>query len=371
MRYTWYRYLTLCLFAFTGICCYGQTGVLVIPNSVGNGDYIEQQMVRLVAPSGKVTPSGVGQGHLYIDKTIVHPNAVSSTANIPTVLPPHNKNLPVGTIDGLPSVDLNGAANYSIKLDIPPGTNGMVPDLSINYNSNFGDYQLGIGWSIGGVSVIKREHSTIFSDSQTQSFDPNCTTYWSATAGIPTCPIYLDGVKLVPDGSTTNTFYLHNDNFSKITYFSTGSYFLVETKNGTKMEYGKNGSTNNSLRKIVSNTKDYAWYLNKVYDNYGNYMEYTYYNVGNEIALKEIKYTGNSTSAQAPYNSIKFYYNKRVDPLVKYFYNDVVKQELQLREIETFNEGTSVFKYQFKYAFDEFNYLGFAKINKVFINKGL
>lgn len=340
----------------------GQNGVYIISSSVGDGDYKEQQEVKVIPPNGKVSSSAT-QGHLFIDKNMMMLNAVSPSPNTPASIPAHDKNLPVGTLDGVSNVDLNGAANYSVKLDIPPGTNGMIPEVSVQYNSNGGDNQLGLGWSIGGISVIKRENHAIFCDNFTKSFDPLWVNYWSSVAGNPVAPLYLDGVKLVPDLNTNNTFFLENDNFSRITYDASVDFFLVETKSGVKMEYGRNTATNKSLQKIVGGTKDYAWYLNKVYDNYGNYVEYFYHNLNNEMAIKEIKYTGNSNSGQAPYNSVKFYYNYRVDAQTKYFYDDVVDKKLQLREIETFCEDASVFRYQFKYAYEDFNYL--TSITKV------
>ncbi len=360
------RILALHLFVCLSFILRAQPGTTVVNTAVGNGDYKDQQYVKLQTPNGKVTPTGIGEGHLFIDKNVIIQNTANSSPNNFNNLPAHDKNLQVGTLDGMPNVDLNGAANYSIKLDIPPGTNGVSPDISINYNSNGADNQLGLGWSIGGVSVIKREHGNIFSDNKISQMDPNCTTFWSATPGNVVCPLYMDGVKLVPEQSSSNTFNLENDNFSKITYDAANSYFVVETKAGLKMEYGRNSSVNSSLKKIVTNTKDYAWYINKIYDNYGNYMEYFYHNINNEIALKEIKYTGNSTSGQVPYNSIKFYYNNKLDPKTKYFYDDVVKQELQLREIETFCEGVSVFRYSFTYAYEDFNYL--SEVTKIASN---
>ncbi|MBL7919833.1 MAG: VCBS repeat-containing protein [Bacteroidia bacterium] len=360
------KILALHIFVCTGFILRSQPGTTVVNTNAINTDSKDQQYVKLQTPNGKITSTGVNQGRLYIDKDVMIDNTPNVVTSNPVNLPAHDKNLPVGTISGVPSVDLNGASNYAIKLDLPPGTNAMIPDVSINYNSNSGDNQLGLGWSINGISAIRREHQTLFHDNNVSQFSPSCNTYWSSNLNTSTCPLYLDGIKLVCDQSTTNAFFKESDDFSKVTYNSASSYFLVETKSGLKMEYGRNSPSNNSLRKIVSNTYDYAWYLNKVYDNYGNYIEYYYHNVNNEIAIKEIKYTGNSVSGQAPYNSIKFYYNKRTDERTKYFYEDIVKQGLQLREIEIFSEGQTVSRYLFQYSFEDFNYLN--SITKVSSN---
>ena len=46
----------------------------------------------------------------------------------------------------------------------PPGIAGMQPELSINYNSNAGNGQLGVGFSLGGLSIIHRCSKTIATD---------------------------------------------------------------------------------------------------------------------------------------------------------------------------------------------------------------
>src|SRR3989344_7444241 len=52
-----------------------------------------------------------------------------------------------------------GAATYSYPIEVPPGTNGLQPEISINYNSqNYLKYPniLGSGWGLS-ESYIERE----------------------------------------------------------------------------------------------------------------------------------------------------------------------------------------------------------------------
>jgi hypothetical protein len=69
----------------------------------------------------------------------------------------------VGSTAGSLSIN-QGAANYTIPITVPPGIAGMQPELSINYNSNAGNGQLGVGFSLGGLSIIHRCSKTIATD---------------------------------------------------------------------------------------------------------------------------------------------------------------------------------------------------------------
>ncbi len=70
---------------------------------------------------------------------------------------------PVGTTPGSFNV-ANGAASYSIPITVPPSINGIAPGLSPSYNSQGDKGLLGMGWGIGGLSVIHRCGATIEQD---------------------------------------------------------------------------------------------------------------------------------------------------------------------------------------------------------------
>jgi Salmonella virulence plasmid 65kDa B protein len=70
----------------------------------------------------------------------------------------------LGTLQGEFAVDPDGGASYTISLKLPPGTAGMMPKLSLTYNSGANNGLLGMGWNLGGLSVITRSPQMVAQD---------------------------------------------------------------------------------------------------------------------------------------------------------------------------------------------------------------
>ncbi len=229
----------------------------------------------------------------------------------------------VGSIPGQFNVGSTGAAEYSIPIELPPGTAGVQPQLSLNYNSQGGNGLLGVGWSLGGLSVIHRCPATKAKDGFIDEVDFDSNDRFC-----------LDGQPLIAISGTygaANTEYRTElDGFSKIvSYGSTGNgpqYFKVWTKSGDIMEYGNSlNIPNDSLVNPpfadgTTQPDALCWLLNKVSDSVGNYMTITYFEdetTGENYPLS-INYTGNANQNLTPYNSVEFEYESRSDTRVSY-----------------------------------------------------
>lgn len=253
----------------------------------------------------------------------------------------------VGTLPGEVNVSGSGAATYTIPIDIPPGTAGMEPSVSIVYNSQSGIGYLGQGWELAGISAITRIPMNYYYDNTVNGVDFQTDDRFA-----------LDGNRLVlygnePYGSNGAEYRTANESFSKITsYGSDGNgprWFKVETKSGLTIEYG---NTPDSRIQAQGKSDNLLWYISKVEDNNGNYIRYYYHddNGFGEFWPDRIEYTGNSNTNHVPFNKIKFYYEIKSDDTKSYLEGSVIRQKVVLNRIKVFSEDDLCCRYEFKYA---------------------
>src|SRR5205823_1669433 len=62
----------------------------------------------------------------------------------------------VGATAGELGVSPAGSASYSIPIAVPPGTTGLQPKITLQYDSLAGNGPAGMGWSVGGLATISR-----------------------------------------------------------------------------------------------------------------------------------------------------------------------------------------------------------------------
>lgn len=171
--------------------------------------------------------------HAYTNENMVLPaNYVETPINI------NNRELdtllPVGSLAGTHNVSLTGAATYNVPIIVPPGTAGMEPSVSVNYNSQGGNGLLGYGWNISGISMITRTPPTRFYDGflDAVKFNKHDAFTWNGKRLIK-----IGGIG---DGDTLYT--TQAEGYTRIVASgSSGNgplYWTITLKNGTKMTYG-------------------------------------------------------------------------------------------------------------------------------------
>ena len=258
-----------------------------------------------------------------------------------------NTALAVGAVGGQAEVSLTGGATYAIPISIPPGSNSLVPSLTVAYNSLGSDGSLGMGWGLSGLSAINRVNKDFFHDNQLQPVGLQSGDQFD-----------LDGNRLIAVtgtyGANGTIYYTKGETFSRIT--SNGSlgggpqWFKVEMKSGVTYEYGN--STDSRFLK-EDNSIAIFWRLNKIYDTFGNYIEFKYKNDERDTRIDEILYTGNSVNGILPYNKLKFIYEYRTDKKTSYNVGSAMNSNFLLTRIQVKAENDQAFKeYEMLYGFD-------------------
>lgn len=275
----------------------------------------------------------------------------------PTALPPNAagiKNDPVATIPGEFKVGQDGSAGYTVHIETPKGIANVEPGITLEYNSNTGNGIAGVGWSIGGVTVINRGPATVEVDGfyDPPDFDSNDR-------------FYLDGERLLcvagtygADGSEYRT---QREQFSRVIYHKTATenWFEVWTKAGLRMEFGHCNTSCINSTSPGDASYTLTWAVNKVSDNLGNYWQVVYTDVSNpgtptpglrvlpNYTPDSIVYTG--TASNAPMHKIQFYYEDRPDVSVGYVLGAQVVKGKRLKHIEVCTGSTSLRTYTLDY----------------------
>ena len=290
---------TIC-FLFAILVLTNLTGQNQAPNWIlnqpiqgGNHEYEAIEYIKLM-PGFSYTPSAPADKFgARINPFILFPPEDGITGG-----PWDGDNGVVGNFDGVLQVNDIGAATYTIPLSFPSGVAGLTPGISIVYNSNSGNGLLGVGWSIGGLSAISRTGSTVYHDGILEGIRLNDEDNFM-----------LDGNRLIKVDGTGNEYRTEIESFSKIVLLESNSNgpqsFRVNTKDGRTLHYGR---TENSRHKPKGKQQVVSWYLGRVEDVNGNYIDYEYSQTNGEMRIASIKYGGNLKTGQAHIYKIQFHY---------------------------------------------------------------
>ena len=255
-----------------------------------------------------------------------------------------SSDLSVGSPAGSFSVSPMGAALYNVAIEVPKGLGGMVPALSIAYNSQGGMGLAGYGFNLSGLSVITRGRRDLAHDGYV-----NGLTYTETDA------LFLDGKRLLltsgSEGMSGCVYSPEGNPFTKVTLRGTGStqWFEVKTPDGIVCQYGHNTASRQSFTS-GGYTKVHAWYVNRTEDALGNYMTFSYGRNNLFVYPTAITYGGNTHTETGLANTVQFSYTS-LGPAAQPFrlQSAAGKMDKLLTAIET-KTGNNVFRrYELSY----------------------
>src|SRR6266851_1196316 len=261
-------------------------------------------------PPAPLSPSGFGSDG---SPTSLNPNVFTAQNTAPKA-------------DGA-----TGALTQTIPLDIPPGRNGVQPDLALKYNSqNTEDGIAGYGWTVS-IPYIQRlnkigSQSLYNAPYFTSSIDGELATTSSAT--------------------TTMTFDAKVDDGSFNSYSFANNVWTMYDKNGTRYTFG--ASDNAQQNASASSTQIYKWMLQEIRDTNNNYVRYTYFKDSGQIYPMQIYYTGNGGTDGT--FQVTFAVASRGDVYINYTPGFKVTTNYRVAQIEVRSNGNEVRRYYLSYT---------------------
>jgi RHS repeat-associated protein len=243
-----------------------------------------------------------------------------------------------GPTPGHFEVTHDGAASYTVPLWVPEGKGGLKPNLALVYNSRDGGGVVGVGWTLAGVSEIRR--------------CPKDYIHWGTVAPITfsnpsplaTSPPYalcLDGKLLRPDvaGREPASYYVDDDPRIKVNVVSYDTQgpvqFRVQDGDGRTLTYGgtQNSRLEGQATQIIATTctggiecpiggfpltesARLAWSMSRIEDAYSNRLDFTYSDLSwpadsRPHYLTQIDYVDGLTNQSR--RRIEFFYQARPD----------------------------------------------------------
>jgi RHS repeat-associated protein len=335
------------MFLGVGVCFANLRIIPVFPTVVPAkaGIHIPENQKSKTRNQGKLQSTAATTSHIphpislfataVTTSHIPHPTSSSAAATIYYIPHPTSSDSSVGSIPGKLNVSPSGAASYSIDINVPPGTAGITPALSVAYNSQQSNGLLGVGFSLQGLTAITRAPSNLAQNGEKRGVD-----YTDADK------FAFNGQQLVAVGGQYGRdgaeYRAYADAQTKIvSYGRQGDgpeKFKVWAKGGQVAEYAY---TEDSQNKAQGQNTIATWALNKIEDTAGNYLQIHYWNnhADGSFYPKEIDYTAHETNNnvdQAPYNKVEFIYEDRPDVQVKYHAGSKNTLDKRLKEIKVY-----------------------------------
>lgn len=233
--------------------------------------------------------------------------------------------LPVAGVPIVSGISPTGARTYSIPIATVPGY-GLVPRITLQYNSQGTNGIAGYGWSIGGLSSITVSGKTPYYDGDWAAPDPSSSdAVWS-----------LDGVRLVKNTDSYTSAYQFetvSGNIKVMKHLASDgvvSYFTAIYPDGRKVKYG--WETNASARRCYP--------ITEIEDVIGNLIAFKYEslsNTGNVYVVSEIEYGHRriSGTVTTPGESICFFYEDRTDCVGMYYAGERVSCKRLLTRVSS------------------------------------
>ncbi|MCQ2230623.1 MAG: hypothetical protein MJZ30_02055 [Paludibacteraceae bacterium] len=257
-----------------------------------------------------------------INGIIVVPESPETNGFAPTIMSDLKPANPVEKVQLIqaPTANSQGSANVSYSIEMPPARNGMAPNLTIQYSSDGGSGWLGDGWDlrVPTISVETRWGVPTYNplyETETYLYDgqmmiENGVGLSHRNAGMPRqsgAVLFFprregtfSKIERIGDDPTNYVWQVTDAKGVKYTFGRLVKY-MVDTeevdesgvpvkKEKSHVEGSISGlSLNYSLGSLSTDSVVSEWRVTRVEDVHGDYVEYKYKNVSENILGNDLK----------------------------------------------------------------------------------
>ncbi|MEU4420323.1 SpvB/TcaC N-terminal domain-containing protein [Actinoplanes sp. NPDC024001] len=199
---------------------------------------------------------------------------------------------------------VTGTGSFGVPLPVSPGRSGFQPEVTLGYDSGFGNGPFGLGWSLGTPAVTRKidqgvplyDESDVFVLSGAQDLVP-------AVRLTPAGEVELDGQgRPVPDVDERDGYRIVRYRprveglFARIERWTRADdvFWRTISRDNVTTVYGRDGNS-----RVADGYRIFSWLICESYDDKGNAVEYEYQADGTQRYLKAIRY-GNVVSRLHP-----------------------------------------------------------------------
>ncbi len=259
---------------------------------------------------------------------------------------------PVGDIGGSFAVDSSGTASYSVPIQVPPGTDGVAPGLTVSYFHTAQNGYLGIGWNLRGISAITRCAATFALDG-----------FRAGVSFGQSDRFCMDGERLIlvagtygADGSVYRT-----EQDTRTVYTASGACgagpcsFTALSSAGDTLTFGVTAGLTGSRIPAQGRTDSAVrvWSVDRFTDLNGNAVTFSYFQntSSGEYYPARIDYTSNASAGLAASRSITFNYTSasREDGIQSYLAGSKISVTRLMTGLTSKVDGNVALNYVFGY----------------------
>ncbi len=236
-----------------------------------------------------------------------------------------------GSIEGLgrnfvPSLS-SGTASYGVDIAVPSGAGAFSPKLGLEYDSGGGVSELGMGWRLGGVPVVRRR-----TENGLPRFDET-DKFELVGLGIPCDLLEVSPGVFRPEYETGA--------FVRVQRSVDGKTWEARDKSGIMYRFGGDGATEDEEGHVAT------YLLREALDLHGHRIVYTWDTASGRALLTRVVWNDFGDDVR---NVVEFGYEQRPDP--HRLFSSGIRQSMtrRMKTITVKHGGALVRRYDLAYA---------------------